>query len=371
MKIPATKIYFPEDDRETITKEITQILESGNLTLGKKGEEFEDKFKKYNNNKYAICTSSGASALEIILRCLNIKDSSVIIPTNTSIDTALAVIHAGGKIILSDCDETMCLNPDLINKKINKNTKVVIIVHVGGIIHPKIKELQKICKDNNIFLIEDAAHAHGSILNEEKAGNFGEAAAFSFYPTKVITSAEGGMIITNNKSINIKGRILRDRGKIDFYSDKSVELGSSWRMSEVHAAIGLSQLNRLEEFVAKRRAVAKIYNKRLDKINWIKPLKIKSESNYYKYITLLDESINREKFKKELKKFNIHLSGEVYRTPCHLQPVLKNIIQGERDFPIAEDLCKRHICLPIFPIMEKKEVNYVLESINKILSNRL
>lgn len=373
MNIPPAKIYFPEKDRKKIMIELRGILKFGNLTLGVKGEEFENRFKEYNHNKYAISTSSGASALEIILRCLNIKDSSVIIPTNTSVDTALAVIHAGGRVVFSDCDETICLDPNLINEKLTKDTKAVIIVHIGGIIHPKVRELQKICKDNNVFLIEDAAHAHGSTLNNKKAGSFSEAASFSFYPTKVITSAEGGMIVTNNENIDKKARILRDRGKPEFHSGESVALGSSWRMSEVHAIIGLSQLNRLEEFIRERRKTAKIYNKGLNKISGIKPLKIADDvkSNYYKYIALLDKGVNRVKIKEELKKMNVNLSGEVYQIPCHLQPVFKNLGYKLGDFPVAEDLCNRHICLPIFPTMKKEEIDYVLDSINKVLGEKL
>ena len=280
----------------------------------------------------------------------------------------MAVIHAGGRIIFSDCDETMCLDPNLINERITKNTKVVIIVHIGGIIHPKIKEIQKICRDNNITLVEDAAHAAGSLLDKKRAGNFGGAASFSFYPTKVITSAEGGMIVTNNENIDKKARIFRDRGKIDFYSTTSIELGSSWRMSEIHAVIGLYQLNRIEEFIKKRRSIAKIYDKKLNNFDGIKPLKIanKVKSNYYKYIALLN-NVDKLKLKNELKKFKVNLSGGVYDIACHLHPIFKNLGYKKGNFPIAEYLNKNHICLPIYPTMKNEWIDYIIKTLEKII----
>ncbi|MBI4158716.1 DegT/DnrJ/EryC1/StrS aminotransferase family protein [Candidatus Woesearchaeota archaeon] len=367
MKIPSAKIYFPEDDVGLILKEIERVLISGNLTLGGKGYKFEDIFKEYNKNKFAIATSSGASALEIILRCINVENSNVVVPVNTSADTPLAVLHAGGSIRFIDCDETFCLNSEQLNEKITKETKAVIIVHIGGIIHHKINEIVKICKDRNVILIEDAAHAHGSSIQGKKAGGFGKAASFSFYPTKVITSGEGGIIVTDNKMIEQKARILRDRGKPVFNSAISIDKGSSWRMSEINAILGIFQLKRLEEFIEKRREIAKIYDKNLKGIG-ITPLEIKkSKTNYYKYIAMLDKNIDKIRLKEELKKREISLSGEVYSVPCHLQPVFNYLGYKQGAFPIAENLCNRHICLPIFPTLKREEVDYVISSFEEIL----
>src|SRR3989344_2331182 len=369
MNIPSTKIYFPEDDRRAIARELDNILASGNLTLGRKGEEFERAFAGFNNAEFAVAVSSGASALEIILRCVDVQDAEVIVPVNTSADTPLAVMHAGGKIKFVDCDETFCVDVQQVKKLITKKTKAVILVHIGGWIHPRIGELQNICQKNNIALIEDAAHAHGSSLYGKKAGSFGIAASFSFYPTKVMTSGEGGMILTLGRALAEEAKRLRDRGKPEFHSSISIENGSSWRMSEVHALLGIFQLRRLKKFVESRREIAAFYDKELKKTEKIKPLLQNSQSNYYKYIALLDDDVKRVWFKDEMKKRGVSLGGEVYAVPCHLQPVFQEIGYKKGDFPAAEYLSEHHVCLPLFPVMKAEEYRYVIETLKEVLEN--
>ena len=371
MKIPAAKIYFPEEDRKELLKQIDGILESGQLTLGKYTREFEERFAEYSGTKYAIAVNSGTSALEIPLRALDVKGHSVIVPTNTFFATPASVIHAGGEVIFADVTENLCIDPESVKENIREDTKGVIVVHIGGIVAPQIKAIQEICEDKGLFLIEDAAHAHGSTLDGKKAGSFGDAAAFSFYPTKVMTSGEGGMITTDDKRIYERTLVFRDQGKAGFYGNVHTEMGYNWRMSEIHAAIGLSQFARLEEFVRDRRSVAKIYDEELKTINGVTPIQIPSEveSNYYKYVTMLDEGIDRAEVKKELKeKYGVGLSGEVYELPSHLQPIFKDV-QGfkEGDFPVAEDVCKRQICLPVFATMTEEQAKYVVDSLTEVL----
>lgn len=371
MQIPAARIYFPKEDRQALLEEIDEILQSGQLTLGKYTKEFEEKFAQYIGTKYAIAVNSGTSALEIILRALDIEGSSVIVPTNTFFATPASVIHAGGEVIFVDITDNLCLAPDSVRRSIREKTKASIVVHIGGLIPPQIREIQQVCEEHNFLLIEDAAHAQGSILNGKKAGSFGIAAAFSFYPTKVMTSGEGGMITTNDENIYKRALVLRDQGKAGFYGDVHTEMGYNWRMSEVHAAIGLSQFARLEEFIGDRRKVAQIYDKELVKIAGITPLKIppKAKSNYYKYVALLGEDIDRYTLKRELKeRFGVSLSGEVYEIPCHLQPIFKTRYGfNGGEFPIAEDLCKRQICLPVFAKMTKEEAEYVIDSLREVI----
>ena len=371
MKISAAKIYFPEEDRKELVTQIDEILESGQLTLGKYTKEFEERFAAYVGTKYAIAVNSGTSALEIPLRALDVKGHSVIMPTNTFFATPASVIHAGGDVIFADVTENLCIDPESVKENMREDTKGVIVVHIGGIVPPQIKEIQEICEDHNLFLIEDAAHAHGSTLNGKKAGSFGDAAAFSFYPTKVMTSGEGGMITTDDKRIYERALVFRDQGKAGFYGNVHTEMGYNWRMSEVHAAIGLSQFARLEEFIRDRRRVAKIYDKELKEINGVTPIKIPLgvESNYYKYVALLDDGIDRAAIKKELKeKYDASLSGEVYELPCHLQPIFKDLYGfKEADFPVAEDTCKRQICLPVFATMTEEQAKYVVDSLKEVI----
>ena len=371
MQIPAARIYFSEEDRRKVLKQIDGILASGQLTLGKYTKEFEQKFADYVGVKYAVAVNSGTSALEIILRALDMQGSSVVVPTNTFFATPASVIHAGGEVIFADISDNLCLNPESLKENIQKDTKAVILVHIGGIVPPQITHIQQICEERNLCLIEDAAHAHGSTLNGKKAGSFGTAAAFSFYPTKVMTSGEGGMIVTNNEKVYQRALVFRDQGKAGFYDNVHTEMGYNWRMSEIHAAVGLSQFARLDGFVADRRRIAKIYDEWLEGMEDLTILKIPAgvNSNYYKYVAFLKESISRVSLKKELKeRYSVGLSGEVYELPCHLQPIFRELYGFKGgEFPMAEDLCKRQICLPVFATMTEEEAKYVVDSLREVI----
>jgi perosamine synthetase len=371
MQIPAARIYFPEEDRKELQERIDGILKSGQLTLGKYTKEFEERFAQYMGTKYAIAVNSGTSALEIILRALDIEGSTVVVPTNTFFATPAAVVHAGGKVIFADVTDNLCLDTKSLRNAISEDTKAVILVHIGGVVPPQTKEILRICEEHNLYLIEDAAHAHGSAFNNKKAGSFGVAAAFSFYPTKVITSGEGGMITTDDEDVCQRALVFRDQGKAGFLGNIHTEMGYNWRMSEIHAAIGLSQFARLEEFITDRRKMAQIYDEQLAHFNGINSLKVPKEvkSNYYKYAALLDEGIDRTSLKKALKeKFGVSLSGEVYELPCHLQPIFKKLYGfGGGEFPVAEDLCRRHICLPVFAGMTDEQARHVVNSLREVI----
>lgn len=371
MEVPAAKIYFPVEDRQKIVKYVDEILESGQLTLGKYNRELEQRFADYLGVKYAVAVNSGTSALEIPLRALDVQGSSVIVPTNTFFATPASVIHAGGRVIFADVTENLCLDPESVRQKIAKDTRGIIIVHIGGVVAPQIEEIQDICREHNLFLIEDAAHAHGSTLDGKMAGTFGDAAAFSFYPTKVITSGEGGMIVTNDEKIYQRALIFRDQGKAAFFGNVHSEMGYNWRMSEVHAAIGLSQFHRLEEFIQRRRKIAKIYDGELKRISRVKAVKISSniKSNYYKYPAILDSGIDRTSLKKELKdKHGVSLSGEVYELPCHLQPIFKDLYGFKGgELPVSEDFCRRQICLPVFATMTDEQAKYTIDCLRTVL----
>jgi dTDP-4-amino-4,6-dideoxygalactose transaminase len=372
MNIPAARVYFSEDDRRLILERIDEVLRSGMLTLGKYGRQFEEEFARHVGTQYAIAVNSGTSALEIPLRVWGIEGNSVIVPTNTFMATALAVWHAGGDVIFADVADNLCLDADSLEQSIRDDTKVVIVVHIGGVVPPQMERIVEICRRRNLLLLEDAAHAHGSSLYGRRAGTFGDAAAFSFYPTKVMTSAEGGMIVTNDQPLYEQSQVLRDQGKAGFYGNVHTELGYNWRMSEVHAAIGLAHLSRLDDFIAERRHIAHIYDEGLRDVPHVTALELPEGvvSNYYKYVAVLDEGIDRAQIKKRLREeFTVSLSGEVYELPVHLQPVVERLQgPGQGRFPLAEDLCRRHICLPVYPTMTEAEAEYVLESLKRVLT---
>ena len=371
MNIPAAKIHFPEEDKKEILKNISNILKMGRLTLGKFGRTLEKEFSSKHQTKFGVTVSSGTASLEIALRILDIEHFEVIVPSNTFFATPASVIHAGGRPVFVDMKNDL-LGPSLdqIKRVISKKTKVVIVVHIGGIINPGIHLICEWCKKHDISVIEDAAHAHGSSFDGKMAGSFGDLGSFSFYPTKVITSAEGGILLTNNEFYAGEAKIFRDQGKAGFLENHHIRLGYNWRMSEIHAVIGLSQLRRLEHFVERRRAIARLYDQELGKIDEITPVRVHSKvlSNYYKYIAILDRDINRSYFKARLREeYQVHLSGEVYDLPCHLQPVFSGLGYAKGDFPRAEEFCQRHVCLPISAQITREEAQYVTKSIRSIL----
>jgi dTDP-4-amino-4,6-dideoxygalactose transaminase len=369
MRVPPAKIHIPEEDRREILAAIDECLATGQLTLGKHGAAFEAAFAQTAGTQQAIAVSSGTSALEIIFRTIGVAGGEVIVPTNTFFATPAAVLHAGGTVRFAECDPaTYSIDVDHARSLIGPNTRAVVVVHIGGIITPRIGELQAMCAQAGIPLIEDAAHAHGSTFQGKPAGSFGLAAAFSFYPTKVITAGEGGMIATSDEKVNADARVYRDQGKAGFTSNFHTLLGNNWRLSEPHAIIGHSQLKRLPEFIAARRRIAAIYDAALPAIG-IEPLREPGGvvSNYYKYIAMPPAGVERAALKKKLRGgYDIGLSGEVYEAPCHLQPVFGPLPQGT--LPVAEDLCARHICLPVSAVMSDDDARYVVDSLGKALA---
>jgi dTDP-4-amino-4,6-dideoxygalactose transaminase len=365
LKIPPVRIYFPEEDRQWILQQIDEALQSGQLTLGKHGKAFEADFAQAVGVQYAVAVNSGTSAIEIPMRIWGVEGKTVLTPTNTFFATAAGIIAAGGRPRFVDTDPaTFAVTLDAIKARLTKETAGVVVVHIAGIVTPEMPAIRDFCQEQGLFLFEDAAHAHGSSVNGQMAGSFGGAASFSFYPTKVMTSAEGGMIVTNDPKHYEEALIYRDQGKAGFLSNYHTRLGYNWRMSEPHAIIGHAQFKRLNEFIATRQRIARIYDAGLEHIQGITLLRLPAGcfSNYYKYIALLPAGIERKTFKKRMREqHGVGLSGEVYEDPLHIQPVFQAYADGE--FPVADDLCRRHICLPVFASMTDEEAEYVLDAL--------
>lgn len=371
-RIPPVKLYFPSEDIEQIKSDVENILKSGMLTMGKYTERFEQAFAGLCGVKHAVAVNSGTSALEIVLRSAGLTpEDEVVVPTNTFTATAATVIFAGGKPVLADVNsDTLCLDAENLCRHITDKTRAVIVVHIGGLICPDIDEIIDVCEDKRVLLVEDAAHAQGSTIKGRYAGSLGGAGCFSFYPTKVMTTGEGGMITTNDDDIAEQARVMRDQGKESFQSGKIVKLGYNWRMAEISAAIGLVQLKRLQEMIEKRNKIAEYYDQELRKMGGVKPLKKYPNivNNYYKYTAFLKTGLERDEFKRKLAEKGVFCGGEVYWPPLHLQPVYQELLgTKEGDFPVAEDVCRRMVCLPMFSQMTKEEAEYVIEKVTEVL----
>lgn len=377
MNIPPVKIYFSPKDKKVIEERIEDVLMTGQVTMGKYVREFEKKFAEYIGVEYAIGVNTGFSALEICLRGLDIKHSSVIVPTNTSMATPFSVLHAGGRVIFTDIlKDDLGMDPEDLKRKIRKDTKAVIPVHIGGMISLGFEEIQEICQHHGLTLIEDDAHAHGATIKNKKAGSLGSAGAFSFYATKVITSGEGGMITTNDKKLYERALVIRNYGRPDPSVNIHTEFGANFRLSELHAIMGLAQLEKIDWILAERRGLAKLYDKKLEDFEQIEILRppTKTESAYYKYMLYLKGGVRRERIKDRLERdFNLVLPAEVYASTCHSQPFYQKHPEtignkkGDK-FPNAEFFCNQHICLPLYPGLREEEVDYVVNSLERVIS---
>ena len=366
--VPAARPVFADEDRSRICSLVDAALQTGSLTLGPRTIEFEDAFAERHGSRSAIAVSSGTAALEIILRSIGVEGRTVVVPANTFFATAAAVIHAGGTPRFADVDPaTLALSPATVEAVLDDSCAGVVMVHIGGFVPPAVAEMAALCERRDLFLVEDAAHAHGSSFAGRAAGSFGVAGAFSFYPTKVMTSGEGGMIVTGDESLTSAARVYRDQGKAGFLGGDHVRLGYAWRMSEVHAAIGGVQLARLDEFLSVRRKTAARYDAGLDAIAGITPVAIppECESNYYKYVALLDPGIDRAEMKRRMRDLGVGMSGEVYASPLHHQPVFAGVAHGP--LPVSEDVCARHVCLPVHSDMTEGEADHVVDAVAQVL----
>jgi len=356
---------FSADDRREIAARIDTALTTGALTLGDNTREFEEAFAKAHDAPFAIAVSSGTAALEIILRSLDVAGFEVVVPANTFAATAFAVLAAGATPVFADIDpDTAALSMAGLEAAMTERTAAVVLVHIGGLITPQVPALRDRCARDGVPLVEDAAHAHGCRLPEGFAGSFGVAGAFSFYPTKVITSGEGGMIVTADERLRDEALAYRDQGKAGFLTNLHTRLGYAWRMSELHAAVGLVQFRHLAEFVDVRGRVAATYTAGLAGAPALTPLPPVPglRSNVYKYPVLLAPGTDRASFKRQVReRFGVALSGEVYETPLHRQPVFAPYAHGS--LPAAEAFCAGHVCLPVHSDMTDDEVRRVLDAV--------
>ncbi|MER5863216.1 DegT/DnrJ/EryC1/StrS family aminotransferase [Kitasatospora sp. NPDC002040] len=370
MAVPPARVVFSESDRSTVAAAVTEILSTGELTLGPRTERFEAGFAAAHEASHAVAVASGTAALEIALRCVGVAGREVVVPANTFYATAAAAVHAGAKPVLADIEaSTFALTAESVEAVLSPDTAAVVLVHIGGLITPAVDELRQLCDARGIALIEDAAHAHGCSYLGRPAGSFGLAGAFSFYPTKVVTSGEGGMILTESAELRDEARILRDQGKGAFGTNHHVRHGASWRLSEVNAAVGEVHLRRLKEFVELRRSVAERYTAALAPLPGLDPLVEPpgGRSNFYKYVVLLPRGTDRDGFKREVReRFDVRLAGEVYELPLHRQPVFADLVHGP--LPVAEDVCARHVCLPVHSDMTDDEVDQVIAAVSTVHS---
>jgi len=369
MDIPQTRPYIPEEDKESIMKYFEEILSSRVLINGPFTEAFEREMAKTVGTRHAISIHSCTAALETILEFINVRDGEVIVPVNTFIATSNAVLFAGGMPVFVDMGENLLLDVDKIEEKVSKKTKAIIIVHLAGYIHPDIARIRHFCESRSLFLIEDAAHAHGASLNGKMAGSLGYAAAFSFYATKVLTTGIGGMITTDDDALAERVRSVRFHGE-DHRRGIQNRLGRDLLITEFQAALGLVQLRRLPDTIKRRMAIARQCTEGLKDVKGIKLFSLNegAVSGYYKFPIRIVPPFSRDTVAETLTSSGIKV-GNAYWPPIHLQPAYRDILNThEGQYPNAERILQSTVTLPLFPDMSDDEVQFVISTLKAAMN---
>jgi len=370
-EVPAQEIVIGKDDRDSILADIAALLVAGRLSGGLNVERFEEEFARQVGTRHAVAVSSGTTALELILLALDVRDRPVIVPANTNFATFTAAWRAGARVVLADVDpDTLAPSRADLSAVAEPGTAAVLLVHMGGIITCEIQDIVQWCQRNNIALVEDAAHAHGSYRNGRHAGAFGAAGAFSFFATKVMTTGEGGMVVTDDPDLAAEVRLYRNLGKADAWVSHHLRMGMNGRMTEIAAILGRHQLARLDEYVQARQRVAAEYARELAGVPGLTLLEPGHPYSGYKVVCRLGPEIDRLALKRRLGETGVQLAGEVYAEPLHHQPVLADGY-GHLSLPGAEMACARQVCLPVYPTLDSVRLRLVASALSLCLRDDL
>lgn len=362
--------HFNEEDRKRIHREVDAILD-GALSMGPNVQAFEREFAARVGVRHAIAMNSCTSALEAALLALGAPGREVIIPAETFIATGMAVHLTGGIPVFAEISEsTLCLDLEDVKRRVSPRTAGVLLVHMAGLVTPDILEFRQFCTDNGLFLIEDAAHSPGAKHINQEAGSFGQAGCFSFFPTKVITAGEGGMLTTNDDAVAAFARSFQHRGrdmqsKTECYS----EAGRNVRMTEITALLGRVQLGHLDEFLLRRRQIAAIYGRELNNIPGVKTLlpQTLESSSFWKVPLLLERAEDRAFITDHMAAAGIAVDW-AYQPALHMQPVFRRLYgSGEGQLPRTEDILSRHLCLPCHPRMSDDDALHVTRTIQEAM----
>lgn len=358
-------IAAPQIGKEEI-KAVTDVMKSGMLAQGPKVAEFEEKFAKFIGVKYAVATSSGTTALEVALRAHQIGPGDEVITTPfTFIASANSILYVGAKPVFVDIDEaTFEIDPDLIEKAITKKTKAIMPVHLYGNACDMTK-IMAIAKKHKLAVIEDACQAHGAEWRNKKVGSFGTG-AFSLYPTKNMTTGEGGMITTDSKEIYDRCNLLRAHGsKIKYYHDI---LGYNYRMTDMEAAIGVEQIKKLNKFNTARIKNAHFLNKNLSKLTGlIVPEPAKEAKHVYHQYTIritADFPLKRDEVLANLTENSIG-TAVFYPLPINEQKVYKDL-GYKGNTPIAAKVSAEVLSLPVHPGLKQKDLDFIVKTFVKM-----
>ena len=361
--IPIAKPVFSE---KTI-KDVSEVLRSGYVRQGPKTREFEEKFREKTGARYAYAVNSGTAALHVAYLSVLKPGDEVILPAFTFFATASTVIHSQGRPVFADIDpETFLIDPEDVKEKIKRRTRAIAPVHLFGNA-ADMDVLNDLAEDNGLLMVNDSAQAHGTEYNGKDVGSFDTFNCYSFYPSKSMTTGEGGMVTTNDVKLYERGLLIRSHGDDARYHH--IMLGLNYRMTDIVAVIGLNQLADLDGYLARRRHCGKILRDGIIRIEGFHPQKIEKKVNpsysYFSLVMDLEEfKCTRDEFLEALKAENIDCAVH-YPIPLTKQPVITNLMEPE-ECPISEDISKRVFSLPMHPELSDEDLEKILAGVEKV-----
>ena len=367
-KIKIFDLKFDQNFRKDFYELCEQVFDEAYLTNHTMVNRFEDNFSSWTKCQFNVAVNNGTSALAAALLSLDLPaGSEVIIPTNTFISCWYAALRADLKPVLIDIDSSFLgIDIDSLKQQINSNTKAIIITHIGGLISNQLPEIKKICTENNIYLIEDCAHAVGSNLNGVPAGAWGDVACFSFHLTKTITGGEGGLVCTNSSKLFENLISIRQFGMTKTNPHQFDRIGFNTKMTEIIAAFLLVELKRAPQRISRRRQIAEYYFSNLKNSKWqlFCPESFQ-DSGFYK--SICQGPIAREKVQPYFTENSISLPNGVYFTPLHQQPIVKKYYQNKNfNFKNSNFFSEYHFCLPCYPELTNSQISHAVNTLLKI-----
>jgi dTDP-4-amino-4,6-dideoxygalactose transaminase len=359
MQIGIAKPYIGETEKQAVM----EVLESGQLAQGSKVQEFEEHFAAYHGAKHGVAVNNGTTALIAALMAHGIgPGDEVIVPAFTFFATAASVLSVGARPVFADIEpETFCLSPASAEAAITERTRAIMPVHLYGHL-ADMDGFAALCKKHDLALVEDAAQAHGAKLGDQFAGAWGTA-SFSFYPTKNMTTSEGGMLLTNDDEIARQLRMIRNQGMNTQYYHEVV--GYNFRMTNISAAIGLAQLDRLPDWTTKRIANADYFAETLRSVK-TPPTRHNCRHVFHQYTVRTPEGVDRDEVVKKLNERGIG-ARVYYPLPIHKQPVFQQM-DGYADvvLPETEHATGQVFSLPVHPLLTHEELEYIVEEVNSV-----
>jgi perosamine synthetase len=359
--ISLSRPEYPEALRRTITADIEAILASGRLMSGPWARKFEERFAALTGRSHAVSLTTCTTALQIALMFAGVKGKDVLVPAGSFITDVSAVLFAGGRPVLVDMNPaTLSLDLEDLERKITANTRALIWVHLTGLIAADHAAIVDFARRHNLYVIEDAAHAHGSRVDGRPAGSFGDASCFSFYPTKILSSGTGGLLLTDDDALAKFAAEMRIFGK-EAASGEIVHLGNDWFLDEIRACVAFHHTGELNAQVVRRQAIAGRYQERLANQPGLRLLDVPSGSApaWYQFPIFLDETLDRDALIKILKSdYDIETKG-IYK-PTHQEKIFKYLDDGT--LKKAEHALNRSLCLPMHAGLSDGDVDAVADA---------